>query len=545
MSTLGDLGRPGAVLEPCTTMDHVATLLRENPDCPGVITVHNYVIHLFDRARMDSIMLGGLGFGPVLQARRPLAAVLDEPALVLPAAMAWDAAARAALARPVGRKNIPAVVEYPDGTLGIAPIGPLVEYLSDSYAAMALRDSLTGLGNRRMLGEMLAAIDPARPVAVMLVDLDRFKEINSALGHQGGDQVIQHAGAVLAEHCAQAFRLGGDEFVVLVEDPLADLDALARRILTALHEPITVDGVRIQVEASLGMARGPATEALLAKADAAMFAAKRDRTVIERWRPELRAEHETDLSLQAELRSAIADGQLVLHYQPLVDPAGRVRSVEALVRWQHPDRGLLPPGAFLPQAERSAVITDLTDRVLADAVAQAARWRAAGLHLPVAVNLAAPVLAQDRFVGVIRSLLEQYDLPGAALIVEITESAVVTRPERAARRLDAVRDLGVRVAMDDFGTGYTSLALLTRLPLDELKLDRAFVNRIHHPMERVIVEAVARMANGLGLTLVAEGVEDQHTADVLNGLGFDLLQGFHFSRPVPADQLAVGERTAA
>jgi diguanylate cyclase (GGDEF)-like protein len=532
------------MLPPHTTMDQVEALLRESPDCPGVLTVHGDMIHLFDRARMDSIMLGGLGFGPVLQARKPLAAVIEDPALVLPAAMLWDDAARAALSRPVGRKNFPVVVAYPDGAFGIAPVGPLVEFLSDSYAALALRDSLTGLGNRRMLSEMLAAFAANRPIAVLLFDLDRFKEINTALGHQGGDQVIQHCGAVLAEHCGSAFRLGGDEFVVLVEDPRDDLEALARRILGALHEPITIDGVRIQVEASLGIVRGPASEALLAKADAAMFAAKRDRTVIELWRPELRAEHQTDLSLQAELRSAIADGQLVLHYQPLVDPSGRVRSVEALVRWQHPDRGLLAPGAFLPQAERSAVITDLTDRVLADAVAQAARWRADGLHLPVAVNLAAPVLAQDRFVGVIRSLLEQHRLPGGSLIVEITESAVVTRPERAARRLDAVRDLGVRVAMDDFGTGYTSLALLTQLPLDELKLDRAFVNRIHHPMERVIVEAVARMANGLGLTLVAEGVEDQHTADVLSGLGFDLLQGYHFSRPVPPAELATKTQLA-
>ncbi|GIF00264.1 hypothetical protein Ari01nite_77280 [Paractinoplanes rishiriensis] len=510
-------------------------LLRDDPDCLGVITMDGDVVHLLDRDRLDAVLAGDRD--------RLLSDVLDGPAMVLPATMAWDDAARAALARPAGRKSAPAVVEHPDGNLGVAPIGPLVEHLSESYAALAFQDGLTGLGNRRMLGEVLAAFDPARPVGLMLVDLDRFKEINEALGHGGGDQVLRHTGAVLAGLCAQAFRLGGDEFVVLIEEAVDDLEAVARRLLESLREPVLVDGVHIHVEASLGVTSGPASEALLAQADAAMFAAKRDRTVVERWRPELRTANPIDLSLQAELRSAIADGQLVLHYQPLVDPAGRVCSVEALVRWQHPERGLLPPGAFLPQAERSAVIADLTDRVLDEAIRQAARWRAAGWLLPVAVNLAAPVLAHDRFITVIRALLDQHGVPGNALIVEITESAVMTKPERSARWLDAIRELGVRIAMDDFGTGYTSLALLTQLPLDELKIDRAFTNRIHHPQERVIVEAVARMANGLGLTLVAEGVEDQHTADILCGLGFDLLQGYHFSRPVPAGDLMVPATT--
>src|SRR6185369_15515532 len=183
---------------------------------------------------------------------------------------------------------------------------------------------------------------------------------------------------------------------------------------------------------------------------------------------------------------------------------------EALVRWDHPERGLLLPAAFLPQAERSTAITALTDRVLADAIEQAARWQEQGRRLPVAVNLPAPVLAHDRIVEVIAGLLEKHSLPASALIVEVTESAVMSRPDRSAERLQKIRELGVRVAMDDFGTGFTSLALLTQLPLDELKLDRAFVHRVHDQRERVIVEAVAMMAGGLGLTLVAEGVEDQH-----------------------------------
>ncbi|MEV6851541.1 EAL domain-containing protein [Actinoplanes sp. NPDC051411] len=546
VARLGELAVPAAVVAPQVTMAEVERLLRDDPDCLGVATVVADVIYLLHRARLDQVLAQAVGRERARLGRRPLVAFLDEPATVLPYEMAWDDAARAAMARPTGLKAVPVVVELADGRLALAPIGPLVEHLSAGYAALAMRDSLTGLGNRRGLREMLDSLGGDRPVAVLVLDLDRFKEINEALGHHGGDEVLKHVGRVLKDGFECAYRLGGDEFVVVLpgHDP-AGLDGETRRLLDRLRGPVTVDGVLIPIEASLGIAYGTAAGELLARADTAMFAAKRDRTEIEWWRPELRTDQQTDLRLQGELRTAIAGGQLVLHYQPLVDCTGVMRSVEALVRWQHPVRGLLAPGTFLPQAERSTVITDLTDRVLADAIAQAARWRADGLDLPVAVNLAAPVLAHDRFIAVIRDLLERHGVPPTGLIVEITESAVMTKPERSARWLAAIRDLGVRIAMDDFGTGYTSLALLTQLPLDELKLDRTFVNRIHHPQERVIVEAVARMAGGLGLTLVAEGVEDQMTADILRGFGFDLLQGFHFGRPVPADRLAVRSGTPA
>jgi EAL domain-containing protein (putative c-di-GMP-specific phosphodiesterase class I) len=218
--------------------------------------------------------------------------------------------------------------------------------------------------------------------------------------------------------------------------------------------------------------------------------------------------------------------------------------VEALVRWQHPRHGLLPPAAFIPDAERSDVIIALTDRVLTDAIAQAASWHRCGRHIAVAVNLPAPALAQDRIVDLIAGLLAEHGLPAESLIVEITESAVMTRPEHSAELLRQLRSLGVRVAMDDFGTGNTSLALLTRLPLDELKLDRAFVHRIHHASERTIVEAVARMAKGLRLTLVAEGVEDESTAAILTAAGFDVLQGYYFGRPVPPDTLPFEQAAA-
>jgi len=543
---LGELATPVAVTDADTSMAEVEALMRADELRPGVITVIAGQMYLLDRARMEFVLSGRLGYGRALLAREPLRGVLDAPALVLSAGMAWDEAARSALDRPSGQTGAPVVVAFEDGAVGIAPVGPLVEHLSGRYAALAMRDDLTGLGNRRMLNRVIEAAEPGHDVALFFLDLDRFKDINDELGHHGADEVLRHVGRTLARMCGadRAFRPGGDEFVLLLEWFPDDLESFGNQILDAVRGPIVVDGTLVTVEASMGIASGSAG-VLLAKADAAMFAAKRDHSAVEVWQPGLADERRTDVRLQSELRTAIDERRLVLHYQPLVDAAdGTIRSVEALVRWQHPERGLLLPAAFLPQAERSAAITVLTDRVLADAVEQAARWQEAGRPLPVAVNLPAPVLAHDRIVEVIAGLLAKHSLPASALIVEITESVVMTRPERSAERLRAIRELGVRVAMDDFGTGYTSLALLTQLPLDELKLDRAFVLRVHDPQERVIVEAVARMARGLGLTLVAEGVEDQHTADTLRALGFDLLQGYHFGRPVPPELLPASVATA-
>jgi diguanylate cyclase len=542
---LGDLAVPVTVVSADTPVSEIEAVLRADPDCLALVADDGGRLYVLDRPYLETILAGRLGFGRALLHRRPARTIVRDAALVLPAGTAWDDAARACLARPEPAKGTPVVVTHPGGGLGIAPAGPLVEHLSHRYQSLALTDALTGLGNRRRLADTADALLAAgRQIALLLIDLDRFKEINDSLGHARGDELLRRVAAELARVPGPAgtFRLGGDEFVVLLDD-LGDgsdeeLAALGRGLLRAIQGPFPVAGVPITVEASVGIARtGPGRGTLgdlLAGADIAMYAAKRHRTGVEQWRPELAAEQSTDLRLQTELRAAIDQGQLVLHYQPLVVAGtGTVNSLEALVRWDHPRLGLLAPAAFLPAAERSDMITALTDRVLAEAVGQAARWHRAGWRVPVAVNLPAPVLAQDRIVEVIAGLLAEHGLPAGALIVEITESAVMTRPESCAERLRQVRALGVRVAMDDFGTGYTSLALLTQLPLDELKLDRAFVNRIHHARERAIVEAVARMAKGLRLTLVAEGVEDQQTADILTAAGFDLLQGYHFGRPVP------------
>jgi diguanylate cyclase len=545
--TLGELAAPVSVWDAGTDIVRFEAALRDDPALPGLIAVSGDEVYVIDRPYLQSVLTGRLGFGRALLARRALDGLLPLPALVLSSELSWDDAARAALARPTGRKALPVAVRHPDGSLGIAPVGPLVDYLSHRYEAMALEDDLTGLGNRRLLADRAAqafATPGATPV-LMLIDLNRFKEINDALGHARGDELVQHVAAALRAACAPgtAFRLGGDEFVVLYEDAAAlpPLERVARRLLDAIEGPYPIAGVPITVEAALGIAHtglGHLDDLgkLLAAADAAMYTAKRDRTLVEVWSPARSIARTGDLAIQSELRDAIARRELVLHYQPLYDAHDRtIASLEALVRWEHPGRGLLSPGAFLPQAERSEIIHPMTEYLLAEAVRQAASWHRSGWTVPVAVNLAAPVLASDRIVEVIDQALRSAELPPEALIVEITESAVMTRPEEAAERLRAIRRLGVRIAMDDFGTGYTSLALLSQLPLDELKLDRAFVMRIHHQQEHVIVEAVTRMANGLGLTLVAEGVEDEATAQTLTAIGVGLLQGYHLSRPAPAD----------
>jgi EAL domain-containing protein (putative c-di-GMP-specific phosphodiesterase class I) len=250
-----------------------------------------------------------------------------------------------------------------------------------------------------------------------------------------------------------------------------------------------------------------------------------------------------------ELRAAIGSGEIVLHYQPLVDAGTScVRGVEALARWNHPIRGLLPPAAFIPYAESTDLIFSLTGHVLREAIRQAAQWARGGVPLPVSVNISARSLARDDLVPGIAGLLAEYRLPGMLLTVEVTESAVMTHPAAAAQRLTELRALGVRVSIDDFGTGYTSLALLTQLPIDELKVDRTFIGTMtESPTHAAIVQTIAELAARLALTVVGEGVEDESTAGALRDLGFDLLQGYHFGRPSPADTVtpAAQEVTAA
>ena len=416
--------------------------------------------------------------------------------------------------------------------------------------AASLTDELTGLPNRRLVGERLEqalVLGRRRGVVcgVLLIDLDRFKEVNDTLGHHHGDLLLRavadRLGGVFRESDTVA-RLGGDEFAVLlpeVEDEQAALD-LARRCLAALHEQFVVDGVALSVEASIGLALAPVhgrdASALVRAADVAMYEAKSRKTGVVTYDPDLDVNTPTRLALLGDLRRALQEDQLLLHYQPKVDlDTGHVRGVEALVRWQHPDRGLVPPGEFVPVAEGTGLILPLTLRTLELAIEQARQWYDDGQAVQVAVNLSPRCLLEPDFRGSVLEVLERHRLPAQLLRLEITESSIMADPAKALAVLTGLQQAGVSLSIDDFGTGYSSMSYLKRLPVDELKIDRSFVmDMIANSSDNVLVRSSIDLGHNLGLSVVAEGVEDQETVQALADLGCDVLQGYHLARPVDA-----------
>jgi diguanylate cyclase (GGDEF)-like protein len=424
-----------------------------------------------------------------------------------------------------------------------------VRRLFDSHRE-ARTDQLTGLANRRrffsdLASELAEARRSTGGLALLLVDLDRFKELNDSLGHHAGDALLREMGPRLRRAAgpdAKLARLGGDEFAVILR-PGDDAEGLADRLREELDRPFAVHELPIAIEASIGVARfpdhGSGSERLLRCADIAMYRAKRTHKGVAVYSPADDRTAPDRVHLMSELREGIAAGQLVVHYQPKVALAdGRVIGVEALVRWQHPQRGLLAPGAFLPAAEQTALLRPLTLSVLEQALDQAARWHEHGCPLEVAVNLSAANLLDGELAGAVRDRLEARGLPSSALRLEITESTVMADPARAGVVLAQLHDLGVGLTLDDFGTGYSSLAYLRELPVDEMKIDKSFVLDLpDNHGNRVILDATTRLARGLALNVVAEGVEDERTLHELTALGCDSAQGFLISRPLPAADL--------
>ncbi|MBL7262119.1 putative bifunctional diguanylate cyclase/phosphodiesterase [Paractinoplanes lichenicola] len=540
---LGEIGIPVDVLPDSVRFAEIAELLSAEPLLPGVLVASADGHQLLSRARVGRVGTGRGGLGSALTVLGP-----DGPGtLTLPSDTDIDQAAQAALARPVDALDEPVVVRWPDGRCGIAPVLGLLTAMAGRYARLARADQLTGLPNRAaVLAAGRQRLEDGLLTAVLHLGLDRFSEANDMLGTQGADMLLQRVGARLRAACRTedlVARLEGDQFVVLlaVPGPAEGLTTIARRLTDALRGPYTVNGIPVSVETSIGVSLADHRDlaVVLRHATDALRGAKRDRTGVVLWTAENVTTHRADLRQLTELRTGIRAGHLRLHYQPLYSAGAReIHGAEALVRWQHPQRGMLPPGVFLPDAERSDVILELTDWVFAEAVHQAAVWHRAGHDVPVSVNLSAAYLAQDRAVPTILALLALERLPARLLTVEITETAVLTRPDEAAARLAEIRAAGIRVAIDDFGTGYTSLGLLPELPIDELKIDRSFVVRMHDsPARATIIDSVIAIARSLDLTVVAEGVEDEPTAAALADAGVDLLQGYHLDRPQPADQL--------
>lgn len=424
---------------------------------------------------------------------------------------------------------------------------------AERNAYLAHHDTLTGLPNRALLLERLEqsiarSHTSGGGVGVLLIDLDRFKEVNDTLGHDVGDELLSRVGGRLADQLRgidTVARLGGDEFVALLPQiaSVSDAEAAATRILEALHRPFTIRGMELAVEASVGVAcypdHGEESGTLLQHADVAMYTAKRDRGVHKVYDPCADGSSLARMTMVTDLRRALEQDQFFLHYQPKQELAdGTVRSVEALIRWQHPQLGMIPPGDFIPVAEQTGLIVALTDRVVAMAMSQLCAWQRAGLELSVSVNLSARNLTDVGLPARIACAAEELGVDLALLEVEVTETSAMADPAGAAVVLRSLADLGVRVSIDDYGTGYSSLAYLRGLSVHALKIDGSFVTgMLGQPDDAVIVRSTIDMAHNLGLEVVAEGVEDAATLQELRGLGCDVAQGYFLSPPLPADEL--------
>ena len=415
--------------------------------------------------------------------------------------------------------------------------------------AQAVTDALTGLPNRRLFQDRVEqAINRARRqgerAAVMIIDLDRFKEINDTLGHHCGDLLLEEIArrlrAALRDSDTVA-RLGGDEFAVLLPSvpDAVSAERVAIVLGSAISEPIVVEGLSLDTEASIGIAlfpdHGADVTELLQRADVAMYTAKSESLPFSVYGSERDDYSPERLALVGELRRAIEQGELVLHYQPKVDLAsGELAGAEALVRWQHPERGLLAPGEFIPLAEHTTLIKPLTLYVLERALEECGRWERDGHMLSVAVNISARNLLDAEFADAVAASLERWGIAPSRLELELTETALMGNPERGLRVLRHLGGTGVVLSIDDFGVGYTSLTQLKSLPVRVLKIDRSFVlNMSTNAADAMIVRSTIDLGHNLGLQVVAEGIESQAVHDALRELGCDVGQGFHLGRPMP------------
>jgi diguanylate cyclase (GGDEF)-like protein len=417
----------------------------------------------------------------------------------------------------------------------------------DQIRRLAYRDVLTDLPNRTLFNDRLhVAMELAqrerKPLAVLLLDLDRFKQINDTLGYQTGDQVLQQTAkrlSALLRKSDTIARLGGDEFIALLSDcGMEYAKQIAEKVLNALDEPIVVGEHSLDVRASIGIAGYPVDssdpDTLMRHADLAMYAAKRGNRGITAYDATLGRHRMEQLSLLSELRRAIENEELRLVFQPKIDMrTGEVVGAEALVRWQHPERGFVPPNDFIPFAEQTGFIKSITRWVIEAAAAQCARWETLGMSLKLVINISVLDLLDPGMPDAILGALQRNGMPTRCLGLEITESGVMQDQAAAMAVLKRLRALDIDLAIDDFGTGHSSLAYVKQLQVTELKIDRSFVrNLVHDDKDRAIVLSVIELAHNLDLTVVAEGVEDRNTLEVLRELGCDIVQGYVFAKPL-------------
>jgi diguanylate cyclase (GGDEF)-like protein len=432
--------------------------------------------------------------------------------------------------------------------------------LAVAMGRQARHDALTGLANRELFRERAVrsldeSLRTGSALAIMMIDLDHFKEINDTLGHQVGDELICEVAHRLEDarpEGATVARLGGDEFAVLLPDipDLSVAEDVATYLLSVLGKSFSVGGVRLVVQASLGIALAPDhgddVHTLMRRSDIALYEAKRERARFCAYTQDGEDTHTPQrLTTLTDLRSAVEDDQLFLVYQPKIDVAtGEVRGVEALVRWNHPTRGIQYPDTFIPLAENTGLIAPITFFVVEHALRQVRSWQEAGIELHVAVNLSVRHLTDMSLPDRIAVALERWGVAPSKLIIEVTESSIMTDPKRAAVVLQQLRRIGVDVAIDDYGTGHASLNYLKQFDIDELKIDRSFIMNLDiDSSDAIIVASTVELGHNLGLRICAEGVEDGDTLKWLSGLGCDLAQGYHIGRPMSPE--AVSEIVAA
>ena len=508
-----------------------------------------------------SLLLMSVAMWIPAAARDPLAET-TTPGFLLPGAGAVGALAVLLVASLNGASM--SAVALATGTLLVAglrlalTLGSL-RTLTEERQLQAVTDQLTGLGNRRRLDQVLSQffaeprMGAATGLAFLYVDLDHFKEVNDSFGHAAGDDLLRQIGprirACLDERDL-LLRIGGDELaVLLLGSGEAHGVSVAERVSAAIHEPFALEMVTVRIGASIGIALGEHAQeptALMRCADLAMYRAKHSGDPYAVYDAEIDTQSDR-LRLVDDLRTALEKDELELYYQPQIDlTSGSVVAVEALLRWPHPRLGFVPPLDFLPLAEEAGLMRPLTKFVLEEALSQCADWRGAGQNLTVAVNVSATNMLDEDFVALVEEQLRNHRTPADALILEITETTLISDLERCGAVIDRLRALGCTVSIDDFGAGFTSLASLSRLAVGEVKLDRSFLTTLdQQPNNRALVESTISLAHALGLQVVAEGVEEAATLDTLTNLGCDLAQGYYIARPTTAAELKLAEHRVA
>ena len=549
---VGSLSTPVPVVDPAVTIPELDRRFRLQPELRAVLTRSGTGWHLLSRAVLDGLLSGRFGYGRALLERRTLADVLPLDTLVLDADASLQDAAQAVLTRGAARR-FEDVVVVSGSDVAITPVAAIFAGLADLYRDAASTDLLTGLPNRLGLAERLAPGRSALPsggMAVLYVDLDRFKAVNDRFGHRAGDLLLAEFAGRLME-CIRpgdlVARLGGDEFaVILFEVDAAQAQAVSERIVLSAATPFIVDTHLVAVGASVGVAvasdpqeKASSIERLLRLADTAMYQAKR--TGGSKWSRALSSSSAIP-GLVDRLVDSLRRDELQVHFQPIMSLATeRVTGVEALCRWQDRLLGLVPPDRFIAAAEKSGVISELGRWTLAAACRQAAQWLKEGRDLTVAVNVSPLELVDGDFTAAVARTLATSGVPARQLQLEITESAAIDDLQDCRQQLADLRALGVRLALDDFGTSYSSLSLLRTLPIDALKIDKSFIANVDlDTNDAAVVAMVIDGARRLGLTTVAEGVERVGQLNRLRELRCDAAQGFLIGRPAPAAALPFG-----